>query len=152
MPNCDTLQRDAAPDNLLAEAMGIGRELAGILRHDIGLIDRRDRVLVETCARIAAQRRILEARHEGSLRGLIDVLDRHIAAATVEREEYDIVRVDEHGEHLGVRRVREVPDAARSLLRARLLAARRAALVDRVRDQLVAEQAILDAIRDADAR
>jgi hypothetical protein len=148
----DTFQRDVAPDRLLAEAMGIGRELAGILRDDVGLIDRRDRVLVETCADAAAQRRIMEPRYRGSIRGLIDVLDRHVAAATVERVEYDIVRVDDHGEHLGARRVRDVSDAARSLLRARQLAARMADLVDHVRDRLVAEQAVLDAIRDGGAR
>lgn len=147
-----TFRRDAAPDNLLAEAMGVGRELAAILRDDVGLIDRRDRVLVETCAAAAARRQIMEPRYQGAFRGLIDVLDRHVAAATVERVEYDIVCVDEHGEHVGVRRVREVSDAARPLLRARELAACLVDLVERVRDHLVAEQAILDAIRDGGAR
>jgi hypothetical protein len=152
MPQNTIIARDAAPDILLADAMGLGRELSDILRADIGLFDHRDRLFVETCARVAEQRRIMEPRFRGSFDTLFALLDRRIAAATVEKVEYEIARVDEHGEHVEAIRVRTVSDEARPLVRARQLAGRMVALVDRARDHLAAEQAILDAIRGGAAR
>jgi hypothetical protein len=152
MNDQDSAGRHDAPEALLSEAMGVGRELAAILRAEMGLFAHQDRVLIDMVARGIAGRRVLDARLRGLLSGLVDKLDRRLAAATTERVEYEIVRVDEHGENLGARVVRVVAEEARPLIRARRLAVRLADLVDRVNDIMEADRVIMAAMAERAVR
>lgn len=140
------------PEILLAAAFAVGRELAEILRDQEGVFPHRDRVLVSTVMRGAANRGVLAPQFRGPLSGLVDKIDRLLDAAAVEHVEAITIGADENGEIHGERRSRVVPAAMQPLVTARALATRLAALIDNVGDLLEADHLIVSTLSQKDRR
>lgn len=132
------------PECLLSTAMGVGRELSILLRDQEGFFAHRDRVLVGTVMRASANRAVLEPAFRGPLEGLVDKIDRVLAAAAVSRTETVVVATDEDGDLIYAERIiRFIPDEIQPLVKARELATSLATLIDRTWDVVEAERATL---------